>query len=74
MPFEKGWMSKKIKCMCTLFSLLLLPDKIEWLLFVEAEESSPVSVEVIPLILTVRVSRPCPVSALHNITHTDIIL
>lgn len=54
--------------MCMLFSLLLSPNKIEWLLFVEAEEASPVSVQAIPLILRVSGMRPSPVSALQNIT------
>lgn len=60
--------------MCMLSSLVLSPDKIEWLLLVEAAEPSPGLVEAIPLIVTVRISRPCPVSALHNIIHTVIIL
>ena len=40
------------------------PDEVERLLFVEAEEPGPVSVQVVSLTLTLRVPRPFPVSTL----------
>ena len=40
------------------------PDEVERLLFVEAEESGPMSVQVVSLTLTLRVPRPLPVSTL----------
>lgn len=41
-----------------------LPDEVERLLFVKAEKSGPVPVQVVALTLTFSISRPFPVSTL----------
>lgn len=47
-------------------------DQIEWLLFVEAEESSPVPIQVVPLTLTLRILGFLPIPTLRNKQQTEI--
>jgi len=47
-------------------------DQIEWLLLVEAEESSPVAIQVIPFTLTLHVWCFLPIPTLRNKQQIDV--